>query len=351
MLELEVLDLDPHVGEGLDDFPLALVVHVEEHVPAAPRAHHAPADRPVRHRGVVDLVYPLGREALDCLLLFLERLRDEGRKLVEVARDHGVLHLPRVVPEVVVDPADLVLRCHVAVDLLVEDAVRQAALARVRQHEVVMELVEDVRLDSQGVDDDGPVLAELHEVEPAKDRGELVLVPALDAEVLPLDVIREISNLVVSVGDAVILGEGANEGHAHGRGGPEAGPRWHVAVDEYVASLADEGVPLAHGLDGSLDEVEVAVVREVFLAPEAGNHIVILGLDGELRVLAGDNRHISILVDGGVKHDAAAFLGIGCNVRAPAAEFEPEGGFTTNDHKIAPPDFHLYFFLSFLINF
>lgn len=191
-LEHEVGDLRTHLPELLGDVVLAVVFAYEVHEPAPASTRHLAADRAGALGGLVHGVdVRIGDFGGELLLVGPRLVQDlPGGAYVPALHGHGhVLGQGlRLIERL------LVLPLVELADLALDDGRRLAAVAHVAEQGAVLELVHGVVAYPDAVDVDA-VAVEFHQVEPAEDRRVLVLLPAFEADVLPLELVGQLGHL------------------------------------------------------------------------------------------------------------------------------------------------------------
>lgn len=256
----------------------------------------------------------------DCgveLLLLGPRDMEELAEIVEPPQEQGRLHLLGQILHAIQRLHHRLLPVHEGLGLAGHDVGRETGGAGEAKEQVVFQLVQDLRPDAQRVDH-RHVLEELDVVHPAESRRVLVLPSAGDLQFLAFDAIGQLGDLVAGVGLVEPLHERADQGTTHGGTGPEAGSRGGIRVDEQVRAGGHVEVTRYR-----LDQIQLAVVLEL-LAVVVRHHVVVQRLDPQAIILAGLERGVGVLVDGGGKDHPAFLFRIGGDVGAPTAERNPK---------------------------
>lgn len=312
--------------EALGDSGLGFIGAIEEHIPAAACAADLATQGAQAAGFAVHFIDQWIGDGGGHFLFVDPGFVQEQAEVFQAALEQGVLGLDGKLFDAVHGGDDFFLTLDVALGLTVNDLGREAGAASVKEHQAVVELVEDGNGDAQRVDND-PVAVKFHQVEATKGGGVLVLAAAFDAQVEALDLVSQGGDLVAGEWDGEPLAEDADDGDDDGGGGAEAGAGRGVGVEEEVETLAGWAVFAGmQAADGSLDQVELAIVHQGLVEAVLGDGLVIERLDGDSGLVAQAQGGVGVFIDGCVEHQAAAFIGVGGDVGAAAGEADAEGG-------------------------
>ena len=316
-LENEVDRPRPELAELLGDIVLAVVFAYEVHEPATPGPRDLAAYRPGALGRVVHPVDGRVGDLVGEALLVVPPLVEDLPGLADPAPLHGDGHLDGQL----LGPVQglLVLALVELGHLALYYAGGVPAAPEVAQEGAVLQLVGRVLPDPDAVDLDA--LAEGHEVEPAEHGGVLVLLAALQADVLPLQLVGQLGHLPAGQADALPLADGGYY-RDYDRGRPaQAGAGRGLRLQEHLEAVGDPEV-----VGDGLDEVHVpvqgqrAAVQRRLVLPVVG------GVHGHGVVPGGGDGAVGVPVDRGVEDGPSLPGGVGVDVGPPAGQAYPQGG-------------------------
>ena len=191
-------------------------------------------------------------------------------------------------------------------------------VADVGEDEAVLELPDRLRAEAEGHDEHGPARVELDQVEAAERRRVLVLLPALDPDLDPLDPVGEVRDLVVVDRQPEPLRDRRHEGHRDRRRRAETRPGRRVVVEDDLEA-AIERLLSAEVIDHALRQVELPIVDEGVVDAVADALVVVDAADRDVLPARDDGRR-GVSVDRRAEDDAPALVAVRGDVRPPAAE-------------------------------
>ena len=112
-------------------------------------------------------------------------------------------------------------------------------LSRVAEKKVVLQFVDNILLNTQGIYYHIVAAVKFDEIKAAESRSILVLIAAVDLQIQPLYLIRQICHGIGIHHYALPSGHSRQHGNHHRRGGSEAGAWRRVALQIDLAALAD----------------------------------------------------------------------------------------------------------------
>src|SRR5262249_10163509 len=183
----------------------------EHHEAATACAVHLPSEGTGPERGLVQLVDARVRDSLGHLTLALPGQMKQFAELAEVADEQGPLHVlsEDLQPVHCVDALGSTRL--VVSDLSLDDLIGEMPAADVGEYEAVLELPHSFRSKPQGHHEHAPTGVKFDQVESPERGRVLILLSAFDANLEPLDTVREVGNLIRVDGKPKQIREAADE--------------------------------------------------------------------------------------------------------------------------------------------
>jgi hypothetical protein len=311
-LRLEHVVGDPRtqLGEALGDAVFAVVMADEIHETPTPGSGDLPSDGAVRDGGIVEPVdHGVGDLVGELLLVLPGEVQELPGEL-----DVALLQCSRHIHGDLLGPVEglLVLAGVEGVHLALDDLGRLPGGAGVAQEGAELELVERV-LGDPDLHDVHAIFVELHQVEPAEHGGVLVLLPALEPDLLALQLVGQLGHLVAGHLDAEPLAGGGDDGDYDGGGPSQPGARRGLRLEEHLETVGDLEV-----VGDRLDEVHIAVQRQRATVQGGLELAVVRGVHRHGPVARRRDRAVGVPVDGGVEHSTALLRRVRVDI-GPAA--------------------------------
>ena len=201
-------------------------------------------------------------------------------------------------------------------------------LTGVAEQQVILQFVNNVFFDAQGIHHHVVAAMELNEVEAAEGGRVLVLVTAVNLKVQPLNLVGQVRHGVGIHHGTFPAGHGGQHGHHHRGGGSKARSGRRVALKVNLAALLD-----VHCLEGRRHQIQLAVVHIVLVGIVLHRHVEIQGVDHDLVVVSGNNGTVSVLVDGASDNCSALLLAERSHIRTSAAKAYAQRRSSSDNHN------------------
>ena len=177
-----------------------------------------------------------------------------------------------------------------------------------------MELIDGIVPDLHAIDADA-VAVELHQIESSEDGGILVLLPALETDLLPLELVGQLGHLARGEPDAAPLAHGRDDRHYDGRGASETGSGRSLRLKEHPESVGDLEV-----IGYDLDEIHVPVQGQRAVAQLGAVFPVVRGMDRHGMIVGRSDGAVRITVDRRIENGAPFLGGIRLDVCAASGQ-------------------------------